>query len=230
MIKKDKVLIFFTYFPIIFLLVFFVFPLFTFLKYVPQVDWGIFATDFYISAPKGEGIKILQFGNVVTIRVIGYDFGIIGNSLVNSIVVTLIASTIGTALAIAVSMHDFLGRRLLMLFASLPLLITPFVGTYIVRLFFGPSLIGNTLSYMIQQLTAPFGFKLRIEFDGLAGVSLAQILAFYPIVFVNVMATVGATDASLIEQALNLGASGFTLIRRVLLPLLMLLLLMQDQL
>ncbi len=219
--RKDKTLILFTYTPIIVLLVFFIFPLFTFLKYVPLVDWSIFTTNYYISVPRGEGIKILHFGKFLIVKVVGYDFGIIGNSLVNAITVTIIASIMGTAIAIAVSLYNFPGRRLLAVLASIPLLITPFVGTYVVKLFFGPSLIGNTLSYFLQHLTEPFGFKLRLEFDGLAGVSLAQILAFYPIVFVNVMATIAAIDASLIEQALNLGASGFTLIRRVLLPLLM---------
>ncbi len=218
---KDKVLIIFTYVPILILILFFLLPLFTFLRYVPLVDWSIFTTSYYLSVPRGEGVKILHFGKILVVKVVGYDFGVIGNSLVNAIIVTTIASIIGTALAIAISLYNFPGRRILAVLASVPLLITPFVGTYVVRLFFGPSLIGNTLSYLIQHLTEPFGFKIRLEFDGLAGVTLAQALAFYPIVFVNVMATMAAIDASLIEQALNLGASGPTLIRRVLLPLLM---------
>ncbi|HID41274.1 MAG TPA: iron ABC transporter permease, partial [Pyrodictium sp.] len=62
---------------------------------------------------------------------------------------------------------------------------------------------------------------VMIEFGGQAGVALAQILMFYPIVYINTMAALGAIDATLVEQAINLGARGWKLIKNIILPLVM---------
>ena len=55
--------------------------------------------------------------------------------------------------------------------------------------------------------------------EGLRGVVLVQTLHYFPFILLNTAAALSALDRSLEEAAQNLGASGFRLFRRVLLPL-----------
>ena len=59
----------------------------------------------------------------------------------------------------------------------------------------------------------------RVDINGLVGVALAQILSYYPIVYLNVSASMSNIDPSMEEQAENLGSKGVRLFRTVTFPL-----------
>ncbi len=214
----DKVTLALFLAPLIFLLTFFVAPVASVLAGLTNFDWSLLNNPFYFNLhPIGSPIEIRSFGFKTFIIIKGVDMGIILNSLINAALVTLFATLIGTAVALLVGVYEFRGRRAFTILASLPLLVAPFVNSYVIKLLYGFNLQGNTLSYLLNAL----GIKVTIGFTQLGGVTLAQTLAFFPIVYINVMSALGAIDASLIEQALNLGSRGFRLLRTVILPLVM---------
>ena len=202
--------------PLAVLLTFFVAPIASIFAGLAYFDWSLLTSPFYINLkPVGASFEVRSIDGVTLVIIKGSDMGIILNSIINSFLVTFFATIIGTSVALLVGLYDFPGRRMFAVLASLPLLVAPFVNAYIIRLLYGFSLQGNTISYILRSLGIPF----EIGFTGLAGITVAQTLAFYPIVYINVLAALGSIDATLIEQALNLGSKGFRLIRTVVLPL-----------
>jgi iron(III) transport system permease protein len=146
-----------------------------------------------------------------TLFVTGKNYGVLLNSLINSTIVTTVATILGIIISFVLARYRFPGRTLLRLLAVVPLFVTPFVNSYAVKLLFGPS---GPISWITWHL---FGFNISIE--SLAGVTLAQIMAFYPIVYLNAYAGFLGIDPSLEEQAENLGAKGLRLFFTVTLPL-----------
>ena len=198
--------------------VLFIVPLLAIFAYAVLFDWSTFTSQFYFN-PFSSSIPFIEIRQLPTgtlfIHVRGGDYGVILNSLLDAIVVTLMAAIIGTAIAITIGVFDFPGRRIIAALAAIPLLIAPFVNSYVVLRLFGPGLQDNVATFVLKSL----GLNVKLAFSDLAGVALAQTLAFYPIVYINVLAALGALDSTLVEQALNLGSRGFRLIRTIILPL-----------
>ena len=215
---RDKVVLTLFLLPTAYLIFFFVLPVASVLLGLKDFDWSLMASPFYFNLhPVGSPVEVRSFGPRLFIIVKGADMGVVLNSLVNAFIVTFFATLIGVAVALLTGLYDFKGRRLFVVLASLPLLVAPFVNAYVVKLLYGFNLQGNTVSYLLKSL----GFNVVFGFTKLAGVTLAQTLAFFPIVYINALAAIAAIDASLIEQARNLGARGFTIVRKVVLPLIM---------
>ncbi|ALU11841.1 ABC transporter permease [Ignicoccus islandicus DSM 13165] len=191
-------------------------PLLSVLSSAFSFDWSILSNRFYVNLnPIGNPIDVRTFGKRTFIVIKGVDMGIILNSLINAAIVTFFATLIGTSLALLIGLYNFRGKRLFSTLVWIPLLVAPFVNAYVTKLLYGFNIQGNTLSYLLKTL----GFNVTIGFTGLGGIALAQTLAFFPIVYVNVLAVINSIDGSLIEQGFSLGAKGFTLIRKVILPL-----------
>jgi len=215
---RDRVALALFLLPTVYLVTFFVFPVASVLLGLKDFDWGLLFSPFYFNLePVGKMIEIRSFGPRTFVIVKGVDVGVVLNSLINSALVTLFATLIGASVAVLTALFDFPGRRVFIFLASLPLLVAPFVNAYVVKLLYGFNLQGNTISFLLKSL----GFDVVVGFTKLAGVTLAQTLAFFPIVYINTLAAIMAIDASLIEQARNLGARGFTVVRKVVLPLAM---------
>ncbi|OGD54624.1 hypothetical protein A3K81_04530 [Candidatus Bathyarchaeota archaeon RBG_13_60_20] len=147
----------------------------------------------------------------------GYDHGIILNSLTVAFFVTLFCSVIGIAVAMIMGRYEFKGKAVFRVILLVPLLATPFINAYVVGKVFNPQ--GGLLNYVLYDLLHIIPWRLSI--DGLAGLVLAQTLAYYPIVYTNVQAALNNVDPSLEEMAENLGARGFRLFRTVTFPLFM---------
>lgn len=117
-------------------------------------------------------------------------------SVLIAIVTTVVATVLGTAASVALFRYDFRGKRFLqvMLFPpiAIPWLIT---GTAMLIFFFGVGLGRGTPSVIIGH------------------VALAL-----PYVIVVVSARLATFDATLEEAARSLGATGWTITRRVTLP------------
>ncbi len=158
---------------------------------------------FWRFQPLPNGTKIL----IIT----GVDYGILLNSLINAVVVTSIATVLGIIVAFVLARYDFPGRTFFRILATIPLFVTPFVNAYVIRILFGPE---GPISAITQAL---FGWKIMIT--SLAGVALAQIMAFYPIVYLNAYSSFINIDPSMEEQAENLGSKGIRLFFTVTLPL-----------
>lgn len=145
----------------------------------------------------------------------GYDYGILLNSLIVAFMVTIFCSIIGVVAAMLMGRYRFPGKGLFRVLLLVPLLATPFVNAYVIGKLFNPR--GGLINYILVDLLHLLPWRLDI--DGLVGVTLAQTLSYYPIVFLNVLASLNNIDPSVEEQAENLGAKGFRLFRTVTFPL-----------
>ena len=224
-VKSDAEIIVLLYFPLAVFFFAFIAPLLTVIGEASHADFSTLTSKFYIDFSRNALSylwDVKELPGMIRLTISGFNFGVIGNTIVNSIIVTVLAAILGTTVALLVGLYRFPGRRVFAILAYMPLLIAPLVSTYIIKIYFGPSLQLNTFSYILSEIAEPIiGKKIYIAFQGQAGVALAQILMFYPIVYINVLAALAALDATLIEQALNLGARGLKLLTRIVLPLIM---------
>ena len=145
----------------------------------------------------------------------GYDHGVLLNSLIVASAVTIFCSIIGVVAAMLMGRYRFWGKDVFRVLLLVPLLATPFVNAYVIGKLFNPR--GGLINYFLVDLLHLLPWRLDI--DGLVGVILAQTLSYYPIVFLNVLASLNNIDPSVEEQAENLGARGLRLFRTVTLPL-----------
>ncbi len=235
--QRDPALIFFLYASLAAIIFGFVTPILSIV--LEARGWEILSDKYYLDLSGSalrdfvevretvrtivkDGVQVEQ--RVIRITVSGFDFGVIGNSIINAALVTLTAAAIGTSAAILVSLYRFPGRRLFAVLAYVPLLIAPFVNAYVIKKFIYPSFTENMLSALVNGIVGPItgdSVKVYIGVRDQAGVFVAQVLMFYPIVYVNVLAALAALDATLVEQALNLGARGFRLLRSIVIPLIL---------
>ncbi|WP_234394410.1 ABC transporter permease [Thermococcus piezophilus] len=182
-----------------------------------SLEWfrSILTDPTYISfRPDGELVKVVPGPGGETLYLFeGLDFGIIFNSIILAIVVTLATAILGTVFAFVMARYDFKGKNLIRILLFIPLLVTPFVNAYVIKKMFA---INGVFNYIFHDI---LGILPLIKVDGLAGVALAQIMAYYPIVYLNAYASFINIDPTLEEQAENLGSKGFHLFRTVTFPL-----------
>lgn len=134
------------------------------------------------------------------------------NSLVSGVLAVAGGTLLGVPLALLSVRYRFPGRSLLGVLGVLPLVIPPFVGAVAFQQILGRS--GTVNLFLLDR------FGVTIPFmEGLTGVVLVQTLHYFPFILLNTAASLATLDRSLEEAAQNLGASGFRLFRRVLLPL-----------
>jgi ABC-type Fe3+ transport system permease subunit len=151
--------------------------------------------------PSGECIYILK----------GVNYGPVLNSIIVASIVTACATALGVVVAYILARYRFPGHTFFRILAVIPLFNTPFINAYVIRLLWSEH---GPVSAVVKALA---GCSLRVE--GLAGVIIAQIFTFYPIVYLNAYTAFINVDPSMEEQAENLGARGFKLFRSVTLPL-----------
>jgi len=225
----DAEIVVFLYLPMLVLLLGFVLPILSVITHATawrilggpsylDISWQALAEPVLVQTVSFDGQEVIQ------VNVKGFNFGVIGNSLFIAAVVTLVSALLGTIVALLTGFYVYPGRRIFKVLAFMPLLIAPFVNSYVVtRLLMYKGTDYNIVSYVVSKLfTEPLlGKSLYFGFSAQAGVIVAQVLMFYPIVYINALAALGVMDATLVEQALNLGARGVTLLRRIVLPLIL---------
>lgn len=147
----------------------------------------------------------------------GYDHGILLNSLMLAVTVTVLCSIIGIGVAMVMGRYEFKGKGIFKIILLIPLLATPFVNAYVVGKVFNPQFgLLNYLLYDVLHL-----LPWRVSIDGLVGLMVVQTLTYYPIIYTNVLASLNNIDPSMEEMAENLGSTGFRLFRTVTFPLLL---------
>ncbi|MDX8481747.1 ABC transporter permease [Mesorhizobium sp. VK24D] len=123
----------------------------------------------------------------------------IGNSLIVAFGTTVIATTLGTLTAIALSDEKFPGRRIIM-----PLLLSPLIVPVVI------TAVGSYLFYARVGLASTY-----------AGIILAHTALASPFVVVTVGASLTGFDRNLMRAAAISGARPVTAFFRVMLPLIL---------
>ena len=138
----------------------------------------------------------------------------LANSLYVSAMSVVWASAFALPLAIITTRFEFRGAVLIQTLGFLPLIMPPFVGAVAMQLLFGRN---GTFNLLLEQ---NFGFRLPFM-EGLNGVIFVQSLHYFPFILINVSNSLRQIDSSMEEAAQNMGASGFTLLRKIVFPLAM---------
>ncbi|ADU99249.1 ABC transporter permease [Alicycliphilus denitrificans] len=136
------------------------------------------------------------------------------NSLWVALASTFFASVIAVPLAYLTVRFEFRGALLIQTLGVLPLIMPPFVGAVALQLIFGRSGSVNLL------LDDWLGFTVPVM-DGLVGVTFVESIHYFPFILLNLVAAMRNIDGAMEESALNLGAQGLRLFRRVIFPLAM---------
>src|SRR3954451_10084443 len=126
---------------------------------------------------------------------------------------TLLSLLIALPLAVLSVRYTFPGRGLLGGLLLVPLVLPPFVGALGLRLVrgrFGP---------LTQLVGSP---RLAIDWLGhykVLGIIVVEALHLYPILLLNLQASLANLDPAMEQAAANLGARRWTIFRRITLPL-----------
>ena len=136
------------------------------------------------------------------------------NSLQVALASTFFASVIAIPLAYLTVRFEFRGALAIQTLGVLPLVMPPFVGAVALQLIFGKNGSVNLL------LDDWLGFTIPIM-DGLVGVTFVESIHYFPFILLNLVAAMRNIDGAMEESALNLGARGWRLFRRVIFPLAM---------
>ena len=131
------------------------------------------------------------------------------NSLYTTVLSALGAVIIGTLVALAIDRLDTHGARWLRLLLLSPLLVPPFIGAIAWMQLFGPS----------QGVNRWFGQEIW-NIYGADGVTLLLIVHSYPMVYIIVSNGLRSLPSDLEQAARISGASSFTTLRTITLPLL----------
>ncbi len=218
----DPVTLFFLFFPTSMFILFLVTPLIGMLgiafvyKGAPSLEWfiRIFTSEYYINF-FGRGTPWYYDEKFNMLVITGADYGVILNSLIVASIVTLVTTIWGIILALLFSKYDFRGKDFFRILSMVPLLLSPFVNALVIKKIFNP--YNGFINWLLHDTLGILPFRLYI--DGLAGIALTQIITYYPIVALNIYSSMLNIDSSLEEQGENLGAEGFTLLRRITIPL-----------
>ena len=135
------------------------------------------------------------------------------NSLRIAFGATALAASFALPLAWLAHTFTFRGRRLFTALLLVPMVLPPFVGAIGFMQIFSP--YGALNALLGCGPVDWFGHSRYF------GVVLLQALSFYPILYLNVAAALANIDPALEEAAQNLGANGWTRLRRITLPLVM---------
>ena len=118
-----------------------------------------------------------------------------------ALLVTAINAVVGTLIAWVLVRDDFPGRRVLEVVIDIPFALPTIVAGLVLITLYGPS--------------GPFGINLV---GTRAGVVLALLFVTLPFVVRSVQPVLIDADREVEQAAASLGASGFTIFRRVILP------------
>lgn len=131
--------------------------------------------------------------------------------------VSVVASVvIGVPLAFLLSRTEFPGRRTLRAVATLPAALPPLVGVIAFLFLYGEGgIVTRAAQYALNLRESPW------RLTGVWAIIFVHAYTMYVYVFLFVSAGLERFDATLDEAATGLGASGWTRLRRVTLPLLM---------
>ena len=142
------------------------------------------------------------------------------NSLMMGVWSTLLAGLISMPLAWMSDRFLFPGKSLLGALILVPMIMPPFVGAIGIKQILGQE---GALNALLQSLglmnpDAPMDW---LGEGRMWGIIVMNALHLYPILYLNVLASLANVDPAMEEAAENMGCTGFRKFRRVTLPLIM---------
>ncbi len=142
------------------------------------------------------------------------------NSFLVAVAVTALCMVLSLPLALLATQYRFPGKAIFASLILVPLILPPFVGAIGVRHLLGR--FGAVNALLIELgLIDPAN---AIDFLGEGrfwGVVVMEALHLYPIIYLNVTASLANLDPAMDQAAQNLGASYLTRVRRIILPLIL---------
>ena len=137
------------------------------------------------------------------------DLGILRNTLVLGALVGLCGTALGFLFAFVQARLDVPGKKILHVIALMPIVSPPFaVATATVVLYGRRGVISNGI------------FGLEYDIYGLDGLVFVLSLSLFPVAYLGLLGMMRALDPALEEAAMNMGASRWQIMRKVILPLL----------
>jgi iron(III) transport system permease protein len=188
--------------------VFVFFPVLVVLKSAFEDNAGQFAPAQFVTALFDSSIWGLDCLHS------GLRCGVAWNTLFLAVLVGAGSTLLGLAFALVATRTAFRFKWLLRAIGVLPIITPPFVIGLAVILLFGRT--GGVTTLLYDLLDVP---RSRWIY-GLAGIALAQLLAFTPIAFLVLIGVVQGISPSLEEASQTLRARGWATFRTVTLPLL----------
>ena len=142
------------------------------------------------------------------------------NALLLGVASTLLAAAVGLPMAWIVDRYDFPGRRLLGALLPLPLLVPPFVGAIGIKQLFGQAGALNALlaGVGLQDPAHPIDWLRQGRFGAVIALTALHL---YPVLYFNVSAALSSVQPEMEEAAASFGATAWSRLRRVTLPLIM---------
>jgi len=137
------------------------------------------------------------------------------NSLLISVATVVLSAAIGIPLAFLFHRYEFRGRSVLRAIAAAPVLLPPLVGVISVLFLYGESGVISRGIQMALGLARPWP-----NLNGLSAILFVHAYSMYVYFFMFASAGLEGLDSAMEEAAETLGASGFTKLTRVTLPML----------
>ena len=135
------------------------------------------------------------------------------NSLLVSILSVLFSGVVGVALSATLTQFSFPFRKIVALFAVVPVALPPLVGVVAFMFVFGETgFVPRLLSAMTGAPASAFSI------DGLPAIVAVHVYSFNAFFYLFASAAFEQMDGSLVEAAANLGAGPARVFRTVLLP------------
>jgi iron(III) transport system permease protein len=141
------------------------------------------------------------------------------HSVMIAVSVTGICAVVSVPLALLARRYDFVGKSAVNGLLLVPLILPPFVGAIGMRQILGRFGVLTALAEHLGMV----GPDAPVDWFGsaqLLGVILLESLSLYPILYLNVSAALANLDPAMEQAAANLGATRWTIFRKVTLPLL----------
>lgn len=131
---------------------------------------------------------------------------------------TLFAALIAIPLAYAADRYEFPAKRLLGGLVLLPILLPPFVGAIGIQQILGQYGVFNVFLSKLgwMDMSQPVDWLAHGRFWGIV---LLTALSLYPILYLNVLASLANIDPAMEEAAENMGCRGWKRFFRITLPL-----------
>ncbi len=142
------------------------------------------------------------------------------NSLTIALLTTLATTLISLPLAYWFTRRRFRGQTILAGLLLVPLILPPFVGALGLQRFLNPYGTLNLwlIDWGLMDPAAPVDW---LRAGGLLGVVVMEVLHLYPIMYLNVAASLANVDPAMEDAARNLGASEWRVFRTVTFPLML---------
>jgi len=139
------------------------------------------------------------------------------NALAIGLLTTLIAAIVSIPMAMVSARCAFAGKGFLNALLLAPLILPPFVGAIGIEAIIGRTGSLNAILMNIGAISAPIDFLLD---GGFVFIILLQGLHLYPILYLNLLASLANIDPGLEEAARNVGAGPWRRFTRITLPML----------